>query len=418
MRILSASVKLSVYRSGLKFNEGRKEKGFAQLKSITVVTLLLRAIDRVPIQKIFDRHSYESRRDALPGSRLLKALVVFQMIATPFLRGLIRTVDDHSSLQTALGGALKRNTLSNALAMSDLDLMVEAWSQLMQVYQPSLARLGKKFVRIAVVDATLIKLSLAADDWATYREQSGAAKLSAVFNWAQTIPQQLVLTSGKVHDLQAAAAFDWLANWTYLFDRGYVGFDFLTVILEAGAHFVIRFKRHIKYEVVVSCAVPEAPKSAGLTLLSDEHSTFPNWGGVILRLISYRLPDRKIYWVLTDRFDLSALSIAQLYKERWSIETWWRWIKQMFKIKRPLGESENALQLQIVSAFVTDLLLKAFSRSSGFTTGLYDFVARCKEASLTSISEMPEDSTLRKALETVSKLLDGNFGCLQPVALE
>jgi hypothetical protein len=376
------------------------------MKSITVVTLLLRAIDRVPIQQIFDRHSYESRREALPGSRLLKTLVVFQMIATPFMRGLIRTVEDHSGLQTALGGTLKRNTLSNALAMSDLDLMVEAWLRLMQAYQPYLARMGKKFARIAVVDATLIKLSLAAYDWAAYRERSGAAKLSAVFNWAQAIPQQLVLTSGKVHDLAAATAFHWLANWTYIFDRGYVGFDFLTVILEAGAHFVIRFKRQIKYEVVASFAVPEAPKSAGLTLLNDQHVTFPNWAGVILRLVSYRLPDGKIYWILTDRFDLSALSVAQLYKERWTIETWWRWIKQMYKIKRPLGESENALQLQIVSAFVTDLLLKAFKQSSGFTTGLYDFVARCKEASLTPISEMPEDSTLRKALEAILRLLD------------
>src|SRR5262249_21309364 len=160
------------------------------------------------------------------------------MIATPFMRGLIRTVDDHSCLQTALGGVLKRNTLSNALRMSDLDLMVEAWMLLMQAYQPYIARTGKKFARIAVVDATLIKLSLAAFNWAAYREQSGAAKLSAVFDWAKGIPQEMVLTMGKVHDLAAAAAFHWLANWTYIFDRGYVGFDFLTIILEAGAHFV------------------------------------------------------------------------------------------------------------------------------------------------------------------------------------
>jgi hypothetical protein len=390
-------------------------KGFAQMKSITVITLLLRAIDRVPIQKIFDRHSYESRRDALPGSRLLKTLVVFQMIATPFMRGLIRTVDDHSSLQTALGGTLKRNTLSNALAHSDLDLMVEAWMLLMQAYYPYIARMGKKFARIAVVDATLIKLSLLAFNWAAYREQSGAAKLSAVLDWTKGIPQQLVLTTGKVHDLTAAAAFNWVANWTYIFDRGYVGFDFLTIILEAGAHFVIRLKREIKYEVVESFAVPEAPKSAGLTLLSDEHITFPNWGGVILRLVSYRLPDKKIYRILTDRFDLSALSVAQLYKNRWAIETWWKWLKQMFKIKRPLGESENALQLQIVSAFVTDLLLKAFEHSSGFTSGLYDFVSRSKEASLTPISEMPKDNALRKALEAILKLFDDNYFCPQLV---
>src|SRR6266852_1328328 len=112
------------------------------MESTTIITLLLRAIDRVAIQQIFDRDPYESRREALPGSRLLKALVVFQMIATPFMRGLIRTVDDHSALQSALGGQLKRNTLSNALAHSDLDLMVEAWLWLLRVYHPYLARMG------------------------------------------------------------------------------------------------------------------------------------------------------------------------------------------------------------------------------------------------------------------------------------
>ena len=76
--------------------------------------------------------------------------------------------------------------------------------------------MGKKFARIAVVDATLIKLSLAAYDWAAYREQTGATKFSAVINWARAIPQQLVLTSGIVHELQAAV-FDWLDNWTYIF---------------------------------------------------------------------------------------------------------------------------------------------------------------------------------------------------------
>lgn len=385
------------------------------MESTTIITLLLRAIDRLALEQIFDRDPSESRREALPGSRLLKTLVVFQMIATPFMRGLIRTVEDHSALQQALGGRLKRNTLSNALALSDLDLMVEAWWWLLQAYQPYLARMGRKFARIAVVAATLIKLSLAAYDWAAYREQTGAAKLSAVLEWTRGIPQQLVLTEGKVHDLAAAAAFHWRAHWTYIFDRGYLGFDFLTQILEASAHFVIRFKRGISYCVVASFAVPVAPKSAGLQLLSDEHLTFPHWEGALLRLISYRLPEGKIYRVLTDRFDLSALSVAQLYKERWTIETWWRWIKQMFKIKRPLGESKQALQLQILSAFVTDLLLKAFKHSSGFTTGLYDFVSRCKAASLTPISEMPADSTLRQALEAILKLLDSNIGYPQPV---
>jgi hypothetical protein len=170
------------------------------LESTTIITLLLRAIDRVKLQPIRDRDPYESWRTALPGSRLVKVLVVFQMIQSPFLRGLVRAIEDHPSLQRALGGVVARNTLSNALEQRDLDQMVEAWVLLLATYAPWVERLGKKFARIAVVDATQIKLSLQAYCWAEYRKRSGAAKLSAVLDWARGIPQQLVVTTGKVHD--------------------------------------------------------------------------------------------------------------------------------------------------------------------------------------------------------------------------
>jgi hypothetical protein len=128
------------------------------------------------------------------------------------------------------------------------------------------------------------------------------------------------------------------------------------------------------------------------------------------------LPDGKLIRVLTDRFDLSALSIEQLYKERWTIENWWRWVKQMLKIKRPLGESENALPVQIVSAFVTDLLLCAFKHSSGFTSSLYEFVSNCQELGLVPLEELT-NGALRRALETILKLFGDTNGVKSPLHL-
>src|SRR5919109_558682 len=142
----------------------------------------------------------------------------------------------------------------------------------------------------------------------------------------------------------------------------------------------------------------------------------PGWEGALLRLVSYRLPDGKLIRVLTDLFDLSALSVAQLYKERWTIENWWKWVKQMFKIKRPLGESENALPVQIVSAFVIDLLLRAFKHSSGFTRNLYEFVSHCQEFSLVPLMELTK-GILRRALETISRVLDDTKGVKSPPQL-
>jgi hypothetical protein len=172
------------------------------VESITVITLLLTALNRVNLQTIFDRDPYESRRRALPGARLVKVLVVYQMIRSEKLRGLIRTLTEHPRLQAALGGTVALNTLSNGIAQRDVGQMVEAWMEGVRTYGPWLERMGRKFARIAGVDASLIKLSLVAYSWAEYRKQSGAAKLHAVLEWARGIPQPLVVTTGKVHDLK------------------------------------------------------------------------------------------------------------------------------------------------------------------------------------------------------------------------
>lgn len=142
-------------------------------ESITVITLLLSALDRIDLQAVFDRDPYESRRRALPGTRLVKVLVVYQMIGTEKLRGLIRTITEHAGLQAALGGTVALNTLSNGMRERDVEQMVEAWMRVVQTYGPWLARMGRKFARIAVVDASLVKLSLLAYSWAEYRKRRG-----------------------------------------------------------------------------------------------------------------------------------------------------------------------------------------------------------------------------------------------------
>ena len=377
------------------------------MQSTTLVTLILCALERARTQSVFDRDPYESRRSALKGELLLKALIVSSLLKSPTQRGLVETVGNSPELQRALGGAVKRNTLSNALQQRDPEQMIEAWALVLQNYQPQIARVGKKFARLAAVDASLIKLSLAAFAWAAYREKSGAAKMTVLLQWGNQIPAQLVFTNGKVADVRAAQNLLWAAHWTYLFDRGYFGFGFLTRVLEAGAHFVIRFKDGVDYQIAVRAPVPETPKNAGFRVTSDWLVRLPGWDPELrLRMVSYRLPDGKLIRVLTDRFDLTAVSIAQLYKERWTIENWWKWIKKLYKVKQPLGRSEDALQTQLIATFVTDLLLRAFHSSSGFGKSLYQFVVDCQEFCLVPIAGLNATTTLRQALERVVQLLE------------
>jgi hypothetical protein len=190
-----------------------------------------------------------------------------------------------------------------------------------------------------------------------------------------------------------------------LFDRGYFSFDLLTTLINAGSHFVIRLKDGVLFRVVYRNKIPEVALPAGIKeLVTDWTVVLPGLDGeLMLRLVTYRLTDGKQIRVLTDRFDLTALSIAQLYKARWSIETWWKWLKQVYKVKEPLGLSENALPVQIVAAFVTDLLLRVFKHCGGFKGSLYEFIDTCRDVLLSPLDRL---SGLQKPLRTVALLLE------------
>jgi hypothetical protein len=259
--------------------------------------------------------------------------------------------------------------------------------------------MGKKFARIALVDSTLLKLSLAVYDWAEYRQESGAAKGHAVLEWQRRIPQQVVVTAGKVHDANRTVQMQWKAGWTYVQDRGYISFARLAQMQAGGAHFVVRLKQSMPWQVVARRPVPLGPHS-GVYLRGDQTVRLAGWPDVELRVVSYQLPDYRWVFVLTDRFDLTASSVAQLYKERWKIEHWWKWMKAMLKIKQPLGESATALPLQLIAAFVTDLLWRVFKAFGHFPASLYEFVTRCQELSLVRLADIA-DGALRRALERI-----------------
>jgi len=160
--------------------------------------------------------------------------------------------------------------------------------------------------------------------------------------------------------------------------------------------------------------VPQAPAIAGFRLTSDWTISLPGWEGVVWRLVSYQLPDGKLIWILTDRFDLSAVSVAQLYKERWTIEHWWKGVKQISrssvrsaKVSMPCRADRECLRHRLVVSRL---------HSSGFTNSLYEFVSNCQELSLVPLKELT-NSALRRALETIFRLFDDTSGVKSPLQL-
>jgi putative transposase len=369
-------------------------------ESITIISLIVKALNKVGLQEVFDKDPYESRRKELNGSRLVNLMVIYQLIKSRYMRGLVRAIKDNENLQKVAEGEVPLNTLSNALAQRSIEQMMEAWQLVISCYGGRIERVGKRFARIALIDSSLIKLSLAAYDWAEYRKEKGAAKMHMVLEWGRRIPEQLTITTGKLNDLNQKVQVAWQAGWTYVQDRGYLCFTRLKSIIAAGAHFVVRVKCNTDFQVIERRELDTHRQDNGIRLRSDWTIRLERWSDTLLRLVSYQLPDGTLIRVLTDRFDLTAANVAQLYKERWKIENWWKWIKGVFKIKEPIARNENGLQVQIITALIADLMFRVFKKVGNFPGTLYEFVVRCQEMSLVPWSNLANGS-LRRALELI-----------------
>lgn len=211
---------------------------------------------------------------------------------------------------------------------------------------------------VYALDASTVDLTLSVFPWAKFRKTKGAIKLHAMIDLRGNIPAFLTITDGKVHDVKAAPKVPIESNGIYVVDRGYVDFAWLWNIHKADAFFVTRLKTSIKWNRILSHPVD---KSLGLRcdqeiLLSSKRlkDLYP----ARLRRISFRDVDQDRTLVfLTNNFILSAETIAALYKARWEIELFFKWIKQNLRVKSFYGTSPNAVKTQIWIAMIVYLLL-------------------------------------------------------------
>jgi transposase len=211
---------------------------------------------------------------------------------------------------------------------------------------------------VYALDASTIDLTLSVFPWAKFRKTKGAIKLHAMIDLRGNIPSFLTITDGKVHDVKATPKVPIEADGIYVVDRGYVDFGWLWNIHEADAFFVTRLKTSIKWNRILSHPVD---KSLGLRsdqeiLLSSKR--LKDLYSERLRRVSFRdaSQDRTLVF-LTNNFLLPAETIAALYKARWEIELFFKWIKQNLRVKTFYGTSPNAVKTQIWIAMIVYLSL-------------------------------------------------------------
>jgi len=224
------------------------------------------------------------------------------------------------------------------------------------------------------LDASVIDLSLGAFPWASFRRTKSAVKIHTLLDHSGFLPAFVSITDGKIHESKVAKSIRLAKGSIVVEDRAYTDYKWFCQLQENGIFFVTRQKTNAVYRVTERRQVN---KNQGLC--SDQTIVLTGSKGHLcphpLRRIGYRDPETKKHYVfLTNNFKLSAKTIADIYKERWQIEIFFRWIKQNLKIKAFVGNSKNAVMTQIYVALIAYLLLCMFKYLSKISVGLQNLI--------------------------------------------
>ena len=253
---------------------------------------------------------------------------------------------------------------------------------------------------LKIIDSTLVFLCASLFPWARYRKTKGALKIHTLLDFQGTIPQFIVITHGKKHELKVARqlARPISPDSILVMDKGYMDFGWFNELHFRHITFVTRAKECLHYEVL-----GQQPNGRDRRLIADRTVRLKVWTSRQrypgnLRLITWHDDERDhVYTFMTNNFDLPAQTIADAYKARWEIEIFFKWIKQNLKIKTFLGTSPNAVMTQIWTALVYYLLLSYIKFQTRYAFSLLHFTRVIHEALFlrTDIIELLKLSPLR-----------------------
>jgi|TARA_B100002003_G_scaffold232578_1_gene244551 hypothetical protein len=327
-----------------------------------VFAQFLALLPRYEFQRIVNRYQGDYRTKKFKCWHQMAAMIFAQIRQEDSLRDIDMSLNAHAKKLYHIGiEQSPKSTLADANERRNYRIYEDLAKSLMQRARRQYANTELAMEvdnAVYALDASTIDLCLSLFPWAKFRQTKGAIKLHAMLDLRGNIPAFLSITDGKVHDVKATPQVPIEAEGIYVIDRAYIDFDWLWRINQAYAFFVSRLKRSIKWTRIVSHPVD---KSLGLRsdqeiLLFSKKSKekYPKR----LRRISFRdETQNRLFVFLTNNFVLPSETITALYKARWEIEIFFKWLKQNLKVKSFYGTSPNTVKTQIWIAMIVYLIL-------------------------------------------------------------
>ena len=358
----------------------------------TVFSQLIAHLSHSEFQKCVARYDGDSHHRSLSCWDQYLAMAFAQLTYRESLR-------DIEACLRSLGGKLyhmgfrskvPRSTLADANETHDWRIFADFAQHLIGIARPLHAEdpIGLELNHtLYALDSTTIDLCLSLFPWAKFRQHKAAVKLHTLLDLHGNIPTFIRITDGKVHDVNILDEIRPEAGAFYVMDRGYIDFERLYVFTLCSAFFVVRTKDNVLLERRYSHAVD---KSTGIrsdqTVILTSMESAKVYPDVLRRVSFYDVETDKRLKFLTNNFVLPALTIAQIYKARWQVELFFKWIKQHLRIKTFFGTSQNAVKTQIWIAVSVYVLVAIVRKRLVLEESLYQIL---QILSLTLFEKVP-----------------------------
>jgi hypothetical protein len=304
---------------------------------------------------------------------ILVIMIACQFLRRDKLREIQDTFEVNSNCMYHLGlKSVKRSSLADALKTRKHIVFEEHFYTLLEELK---LRDKKKYRKqIKTLDSTTIGLCKTIFEWADFRSTKSGVKIHIMFDDRLSVPIKAIMTKAKDHDVKIAKRFDIEKNQIYVFDRGYNKYSYLYEIHKKEAFFVTRLKKNAKFRVKNKKITGNKYGVISERLIKIIGTNKDSYKEK-LRLIEYydKGTDKRLRF-MTNNFKMSAVEIADIYKRRWQIELFFKWLKGHFKVKKFLSTSENGVKIQIWCALIAYILLKLMQKEYQINISTYELL--------------------------------------------
>jgi len=347
-----------------------------------IFSQIINFIPRREFDQLVKRYNGNQRIRNFDCRDQLLVMMFGQLTNLRSLRGIVLCLNAHSGLLYHLGFKTTKFTLTTLSRANEK----RDWQIYRDLAEILIDRARKLYINdnefkleldgaVYALDSTVIELCLATFKWAYFELGKSAVKIHTQLDLRGNIPSFFLITQAKTHDINFLDILEFEAGAFYIMDRGYFDFERLWKINRAEAYFVIRAKKSISYERMYS---NEVDRSTGLRcdqVIKLKHFYSKKHYPEKLRRVKYYDAETKRYYVyLTNNFKIDAKKVADLYKHRWQIELFFKWIKQHLKIEVFWGYSVNAVKTQICIAVCAFLLVAIMKKKLKLDRNLYEIL--------------------------------------------